>query len=777
MKSVIRSLCLLLALTWLPSCTHDGQVISSAQAETVVVSQTTLPRLSNGRIDRAYPDGNDSALLVWGTCPNQQWVVGQSCAVNLRTVCSLTGTNAATAPLEKASGTLPTGCSAGTDGITGTVGATLSANQVVWRATDGAASVTAPFSVEAVAAATDDDEPPTIPTGCIATPGTGTVTIECDQSSDPYNGEAGSGVARYEIYLDGELVATKTAPALNAQPEFTTWTVGSADGTQSCTQDAADWTLSGGGAGLGSTADQFYACGQQTVGDFIATAKITGFTGATASTAGWLLRESTAAGSIYGSARARQSDAKVNNRYRSTTDASASNGTLSAAQTYPYWLRLLFSGGTVQPLVSVDGNNFSAVEAPRALSLGATPYLMFAHASGSPGTTTTSAWEQVSVAPVTRWSQAVTTSVGGAWTVKAVDASDNESAASTAIVAAPEATSCTGSSNITILHADDFEYAGGGAGGWVDISDANGGNSTLARYTKQDDFNTSVDTWPQISTNRARNGTRSMRTEVQVHNGTSWYMHGSEVAHRNEVVPKASSSDGLPSAQNTTFGGDYWYGFSVFLPDAGDANGDPEFQTLANPGYQILWQSHHGFDQPPRCSPAESGGNPPLALNYAYTDDPDTVPVNDRVRDRIQFWNYYNLAQCNYNGETVFYRYDLGSYLADRGHWTDWVIHFKPALDATGVLQVWKNGALVVNQSGPNWRNDTAGGTARFGVYQALNPPTSGGVPITPPPASWEQSVVVYHDDWKFISVAGDTGPGSTSSCAYQAVAPQGVRP
>jgi hypothetical protein len=488
---------------------------------------------------------------------------------------------------------------------------------------------------------------------------------------------------------------------------------------------------------------------------------------------------------MYGSARARASDDKVNNRYRPATDGSASNGTVSTAQSYPYWLRLLYAGGTVQPLISTDGHAFGAVESSRALSLGTTPYLMLFHASGDADTdgggpdtetTTTSSFEQVSVAPVTRWSQAVTTSVGGEWTVVAVDADGNASAPSAAISASPTAAECVGSTTFTTLHADDFEY--GADGDWVDISNANGGDLSVSRYSKQDDFNAGVDTWPQISTNRARSGTRSMRTELQLHNGTSWYMSSAtEIAHRNEVVPKTSSADGFPSSQATTFGNDYWYGFSVFLPAAGDAHGDPEFKTLANPGYQIVWQSHHGFDQPPRCDPAERGGNPPLALNYAHTDDPDSVPPNDRVRARIQFWNYYNLAECSYDGATVFNRYDLGSYVDDRGHWTDWVIHFKPALDSTGVLQLWKNGTLVVDQTGPNWRNDVAGGTARFGLYQALNPPTSGGVPVTPPAASWEQEMAIYHDDWKFIRVTGETVAGSTSSCAYQAVAPQGVRP
>lgn len=67
------------------------------QAAVIKGGQTILPRHSNGRYDLQYPDGNDSSPLQWGTIANIQIYVGDSCAFNLRTLGSLTGTNAAPA--------------------------------------------------------------------------------------------------------------------------------------------------------------------------------------------------------------------------------------------------------------------------------------------------------------------------------------------------------------------------------------------------------------------------------------------------------------------------------------------------------------------------------------------------------------------------------------------------------------------------------------------------------------------------------------------------------
>lgn len=744
-----------------------------AQAATIKVRQTVVARQSNGVYDAAYLDGNDSAPLIWGTCPNISLTTADTQSYNLRTLCSLTGTNSLTATLSKLSGTLPTGCSTATNGISCTTPSAAGPNALVWRATDGTPSDSNSFTITVTSTFNPDTTAPTVPTGCSGVGGSGTVTITCDQASDPFVTAtgAGSGVASYKIYLDGTLKATVTAPTPNIQQELAGVTVGSADGSQSCTQSGADRAMSGGGAGLGSTTDQLYGCGYAIAGDFIATAKLAAFAGAvTTGTAGLMVRASSAVGSIYGTARGRGSDDKANNRYRATTDAAASNSTLTAAQTYPYWLKMLVSGGSVTAYTSPDGNTFTAAGAAAPLSLGATPTFLAFHASGTAGTNTTSTLQQISIAPIATWSSVVSTTTGGTWTVKAVDAAGNLSAANTGFVVNPTDSGCTGSTTITTLHADDFEYGVNG-----DYIDSTAGGNTNARWAISDDFSDPPDTWQTVSTNRARYGTRSARTQLTYHDGAGhWYSNGgSENAARNEVSQRNSAADGYPNFAQQ-LGGDYWYGFSIYLPAAGDAFGDPAFPNAPYPTYVGLTQWHDIVDA---CDTASGGGtrkNPTMLLNYGYIGSDSTQVVSGGERqtpnDSIQLWNISDAAACT-NGTSTTNQWDLGSWLADRGHWTDWVFHWRVNYTAAGILEVWKNGTKVVSYFGPTTNNDVQQNYAKFGNYSGQLAPTAAI------PSTYPARIVTYYDEWKQIQVTGNgSGAADTSSCAYQAVAPRGTR-
>lgn len=802
MTHLIRISILAALLTWLPSCAHDARVMSSAEAATVVVKQTTVPRQSNGRIDRAYPDGNDGAPLQWGTCPNQQWTVGQSCAVNLRTACSLAGTNAGTATLAKVSGTLPAGCSAGTNGITGTVSGAQASNQVVWQATDGVTSVTAPFSVEAVAAPAGDTTAPTIPTGCTFTPGTGTITVECDQSSDPYVSEAGSGVAWYRIYKDGVLVASKAAPSPNIQQSLAAMTVGSADGTQSATQTGANRAMSGGGAGLGSTTDQLYGVGYQVTGDFIATAKVGSFAGAvTTGTAGLMARVSNAVGSIYGTCRARDSDDKVNNRYRATLDASASNRALSAAQTFPVWLKLLVEGNSLTCYTSPDGLTYTATDTAQALSLGTTPYVLAFHASGTAATNTTSAIDEINIAPVTRWSETVATTGAGPFTVKAEDADGNLSAATTAVTAAPEEAACTGTTNVQTLHYDDFEYSTNGQP--VDRDPASNGNdgaytNATPRWTTSDDIAAAQDEPPLISTVHARTGTRSMRTSITYHNGSTFYATGKgEIPHRNEVSTRPSSSDGFPNPTDVRgIGGHYWFAFSIWMPGDSDTDtqvgetdafGDPKLAVSNYPPAQhTFWQLKNSEDG---CDNVQS--NPTLQFDYGDLGADSTQP-KEHLKINLQHARSTHASNCqgdpaspkagysssDYTGNTAPYSHQVTTlyredWRADRGQWIDWVIHWVPDWDADGILQIWKTKAgvttEVVRRQGPTMQRDAqVRGAIKIGQY--MGGLSSWGVSAATDPAP--RKTVIYHDNVMQAVAVGASGLAATTDCAYRHVSP-----
>ena len=78
--------------------------------------------------------------------------------------------------------------------------------------------------------------------------------------------------------------------------------------------------------------------------------------------------------------------------------------------------------------------------------------------------------------------------------------------------------------------------------------------------------------------------------------------------------------------------------------------------------------------------------------------------------------------------------------------WVDWVVRARWAYDATGQLQVWKDGQEIVVYNGPNCYNDQTNIHLLWGVYK---PWWNGGV-------SYDVTQrVLYHDE---LRVAGSGG-------------------
>jgi len=51
----------------------------------------------------------------------------------------------------------------------------------------------------------------------------------------------------------------------------------------------------------------------------------------------------------------------------------------------------------------------------------------------------------------------------------------------------------------------------------------------------------------------------------------------------------------------------------------------------------------------------------------------------------------------------------------EKGKWTDWVFHIKWSHKPDGLLEVWKDGKLVVRKTGPNTYNDEKGPFLKMG--------------------------------------------------------------
>lgn len=138
---------------------------------------------------------------------------------------------------------------------------------------------------------------------------------------------------------------------------------------------------------------------------------------------------------------------------------------------------------------------------------------------------------------------------------------------------------------------------------------------------------------------------------------------------------------------------EHWYMFSTYLPDGG-----PEDYVLDPNSGESIAQWHQYRDVGDAQVPAPltlMTKNGRYCLNITYC--PDAIVTSE---------NYTKIG------------FDLGSYLEDKGKWTDWEFHVKWGwLDEHNpICEVFKDGELIFKRSGPNVLND------QHGVYQKLGP-------------------------------------------------------
>ena len=169
-------------------------------------------------------------------------------------------------------------------------------------------------------------------------------------------------------------------------------------------------------------------------------------------------------------------------------------------------------------------------------------------------------------------------------------------------------------------------------------------------------------------------------------------------------------------------GEEYWYGFSIFLPEGFVVNND----------WEILAQ-WHGY---PDKNIGETWRNPVMALN----SDEGIWSVTVRWDSKK---NTFESGERVYDGTKLF---EFGPY--ETGVWTDWVFHVKWSYESDGLLEIWKNGVKVVDRDGPNCFNDALGPYFKMGIY-------AGDVPSTR---------IVYHDEFRMAD----------ANSTYEDVAPSG---
>lgn len=210
------------------------------------------------------------------------------------------------------------------------------------------------------------------------------------------------------------------------------------------------------------------------------------------------------------------------------------------------------------------------------------------------------------------------------------------------------------------------------------------------------------DAGASISTTYAKTGTKSLRLEL---NNTDANVSGSK---RSEIAVKTIEQ---PNEE-------HWYCFSIYLPDGGEEDYalDPDStESIAQ------W---HGYPD------AED-----------YTDIPAPLYLatrNGKYSVRVAY-----CADAITTSENVTQAmYDLGSYVADKGHWVDWTFHVKWGWlpEHKTILEVYKNDVLVLERNNqPNMYNDAHGVYQKLGIYKwDWNEPDYGGSILT--------KRVIYYD-------------------------------
>jgi len=215
---------------------------------------------------------------------------------------------------------------------------------------------------------------------------------------------------------------------------------------------------------------------------------------------------------------------------------------------------------------------------------------------------------------------------------------------------------------------------------------------------------------PAVTRSRTRTGRYAMKSTLD--------RHRDRVSYRTEV-----------SGPRAEVGKEYWYGFSILLPE----------DYVSDRVWEIVAQWHGVPDQ----DTGETWRNPVMAL-FTTGGRWSWVSRWDAKR------NTFESGKRKYGGTKT---YDLGPYERDR--WTDWVVHVKWSYQPDGILQIWKDGQKVIDQAGPNAFNDAKGPYFKMGLYKGWRDPKTPGDAVS--------KRVLYHDEFRMGGAEAsyeDVAPG-----------------
>lgn len=146
-------------------------------------------------------------------------------------------------------------------------------------------------------------------------------------------------------------------------------------------------------------------------------------------------------------------------------------------------------------------------------------------------------------------------------------------------------------------------------------------------------------------------------------------------------------------------GSEYWYGFSIYIPNDWVKDTAPEMVTQ--------WHNR------PDLWFGEGWLYPPLFLLISG----DKWKIGNMWDSRI-------VTQKN----NIAGKDDLWSGAYKKGEWTDWVFRIKWSHKSDGLIEAWKDGVQIINKRGPNTYNDLLGPFFKVGIYKY---PWKSGTPTS----------------------------------------------
>jgi len=190
----------------------------------------------------------------------------------------------------------------------------------------------------------------------------------------------------------------------------------------------------------------------------------------------------------------------------------------------------------------------------------------------------------------------------------------------------------------------------------------------------------------ELSSEQARAGSKSYKFSAT---GSTY---GNYVRQEIQLRNLWNSGTSYYFSQRT----EYWIGYSIFLP-AGYESPDYGYGTVSHHQY------HTTEDGPPTCDPIEDGHH---GLMIKTLDG------------NWYNWIHYDANQCTDGTiQGVYHTYDA----FEVGKWTDFVVHVYFDYDNDGYLQIWKDGILIEDYSGPTWANDNWGPFFKHGIYGTID--------------------------------------------------------